>query len=68
MGNHLERKFIYKDKKIRSQRFEIDQLKDDIRKIIEEFRHLYGLLQKLTDKLKNELNNLAELEYENSLP
>ena len=63
---NLKRKLAYKDNQIKSQKLEIAQLKDGIRKIDEDCLQLYGLVKK-TDKLENQMSNFAELEHEKSL-
>ena len=64
---NLKRKLAYKDNQIKSQKLEIAQLKDDIRKIDEDCLQLHGLVKKTTDKLENQMSNFAELEHEKSL-
>ena len=63
---NLKRKLAYKDNQIKSQKLEIAQLKDGIRKIDEDCLQLYGLVKK-TDKLENQMSHFAELEHEKSL-
>ena len=60
---NLKRKLAYKDNQIKSQKLEIAQLKDDIRKIDEDCLQLYGLVKKATDKLDNQMSHFAELEH-----
>ena len=43
---NLKRKLAYKDNQIKSQKLEIAQLKDGIRKIDEDCLQLYGLVKK----------------------
>ena len=64
---NLKRKLAFRDNQIKSQKLEIVQLKDDIRKIDEDCLQLYGLVKKTTDKLENQMSNSAELEHEKSL-
>ena len=64
---NLKRKLAFRDNQIKSQKLEIAQLKDDIRKIDEDCLQLYGLVKKTTDKLENQMSNSAELDHEKSL-
>ena len=56
---NLNRKLIYKDNRIRSQKLEITQLKVDVRKLEKECLQIYGLIRKITDQLGNHISNFA---------
>ena len=57
----------YEDNKIRSQKCEIVQCKNDKITIDEESLQLHGLVKKATEKLINQISNFEELECEKSL-
>ena len=55
------------DNKIRSQKCEMVQWKNDKRKTDEESLQLHGLVKKATEKLINQISNFEELEFQKSL-
>ena len=57
----------YDDDKISSQKCEVAQWKNDKRKIYKESLQLYGLDEKATEKLMNQIVNFEELEFEKPL-
>ena len=57
----------YEDNKIRSQKCEMVQWKNDKRKTDEKSLQLHGLVKKATEKLINQISNFEELEFQKSL-
>ena len=57
----------YKDWKISSQKGEIGQWNNDIRKINEESWQLYGIVKKAAEERMNKISNFEELECEKTL-
>ena len=53
----------YKDSRIKSQKIEITQLKNNVRKISKKCLQSHGLVKKKTSiKLDNQISNFGELE------
>ena len=57
----------YEDNKLRSQKTEIAQWKNDKTKIDQESLQLYGLVKTANKKRMNQIGNLKELKCEKSL-